>query len=46
MLKSKDVARTPKPRQGKMGGGKVHSKYTSGNKRYANGGKIYPMVGK
>lgn len=25
-----------------MGGGKVHSKYTSGNKRYANGGKIYP----
>ena len=29
-----------------MGGGKVHSKYTSGNKRYANGGKIYPMVGK
>ena len=33
--------------QAKMGGGKVHSsKYTSGNKRYANGGKIYPMVGK
>ncbi len=33
--------------QAKMGGGKVHSsKYTSSNKRYANGGKIYPMVGK
>ena len=31
----------------RKGGGKVHSsKYTSGNKRYANGGKIYPMVGK
>ena len=29
-----------------MGGGKAHSKYTSGNKRYANGGKIYPMMGK
>jgi len=29
-----------------MGGGKVHSKYTSGNKRYANGGKIYPKMGK
>ena len=33
-------------RKAKMGGGKVHSsKYTSANKRYANGGKIYPMVG-
>jgi len=31
----------------KKKGGKVNSsKYTSGNKRYANGGKIYPMVGK
>ncbi len=42
-----ELLRDRKPRRGKMGGGKVHSsKYTSGNKRYANGGKIYPIVGK
>jgi len=41
ILKSKDVGK-PKPRQGKKGGGSVKSKYTTGNKRYSNGGKIYP----
>lgn len=57
LLQSEDV-KTPTPKLAKMGGGKIYGDkkkkgmmgggkmYTSMNKRYANGGKIYPSKGK
>lgn len=39
------VSKMPRGQDAK-GGGHVRSKYTSSNKKYKNGGKVYPRVGK